>query len=303
MVFSPGAPVQLLDVITLQGMVAHDRGEWFDRLRRELNATSENPALATTVFDSHLCVAEYLLYGPTSYDEVRRLAAELLAQAERAGARRAMAFAVAVAGEAALLAGDLDEARRDLERALELHRASGADTGAAHAMQRLAEVELACGERRAAEGLARRALPLARWSPLSRHLLQRIYGTLIAAAPDPASAAAVVDEAAEALDEPSACPFCQVMVAVPAAIACAEAGRLDDARHHLDVAVQSATLWHGTSWQAAIAEAKAYLARAEGDGARADELLIDAAVTFAAAGQPLDAERCREASSAVTTRA
>ncbi len=70
----PGAPDRLLDVITLQGMIAHNRGEWFDRLRRELRATSENPQLASTVFDSHLCVAEYLLYGPTPYEEVVALA-------------------------------------------------------------------------------------------------------------------------------------------------------------------------------------------------------------------------------------
>ena len=46
MALAPGAPNRLLDVITLQGMIAHNRGEWFDRLRRELRATSENPQLA-----------------------------------------------------------------------------------------------------------------------------------------------------------------------------------------------------------------------------------------------------------------
>jgi hypothetical protein len=73
--------------------------------------------------------------------------------------------------------------------------------------------------------LLRRALPLARWSPLARHLLQRIYGTLIAAAPDKDAALEVVDEAAGTLDEPFACIFCQVMIAVPASIACVEGGR------------------------------------------------------------------------------
>ena len=80
-----------------------------------------------------------------------------------------------------------------------------ADTGTAHTLQRLAEVELAAGARAEAERLLRRALPLARWSPLARHLLQRIYGTLIAAAPDADAALAVVDEAVERLDEPFAC--------------------------------------------------------------------------------------------------
>ncbi|HEY3005148.1 MAG TPA: transcriptional regulator, partial [Kribbellaceae bacterium] len=134
----PGAPDRMLDVITLQGMIAHNRGEWFDRLRRELRATSENPQLASAVFDSHLCVAEYLLYGPTPYDEVVALAGQLREQAERAGARRGVAFAVTVAGEAALLAGDLDTARGHLNEALARHAEMAADTGTAHTLQRLA---------------------------------------------------------------------------------------------------------------------------------------------------------------------
>ncbi len=292
---APGAPDRLLDVITLQGMIAHSRGEWFDRLRRELRATRDNPQLTTTVFDSHLCVAEYLLYGPTPYDEVVALAHDLRRQAERTGARRAVAFAVTVAGEAALLAGHLDTARRDLTEAVELHRESGGDTGVAHTLQRLAEVELAAGGRAEAERLLRRALPLARWSPLARHLLQRIYGTLIGAAADTDAAMGVVREAVETMDDPTACVFCQVMIAVPAAIACAEAGRLDEARSFLLQAEASASLWNGTSWQAAVDEVRGALARAEGDEDEADRLLARAASLFEAAGQPLDAERCVEA--------
>ena len=295
MALAPGAPDRLLDVITLQGMIAHNRGEWFDRLRRELRATSENPQLAAAVFDSHLCVAEYLLYGPTPYEEVLALTRQLREQAERAGARRGVAFAVTVAGEAALLAGDLDAARADLAEALALHVEMGADTGAAHTLQRLAEVELAAGDRPAAERLLRRALPLARWSPLARHLLQRIYGTLIAAAPDADAALAVVDEAAGALDEPFACMFCQVMIAVPASIACVEGGRPDEARAWLAQAQRSAAAWQGTAWQGAVAEAQAHLVRAEGDDAAAGRLLTGAVELFTIAGQPLDAQRCLDA--------
>jgi DNA-binding winged helix-turn-helix (wHTH) protein/tetratricopeptide (TPR) repeat protein len=295
MALAPGAPNRLLDVITLQGMIAHNRGEWFDRLRRELRATTETPELASAVFDSHLCVAEYLLYGPTPYDEVVALTRQLREQAERTGARRGVAFAVTVSGEAALLAGDLDAARADLAEALALHREMGADTGAAHALQRLAEVELAAGDRAAAERLLRRALPLARWSPLARHLLQRIYGTLISAAPDTDAALSVVDEAAERLDEPFSCIFCQVMIAVPASIACTEGGRLDEARSWLAQAERSASTWQGTAWQGAVAEARAHLVRAEGDRAAADRLLAEAASLFELAGQPLDAQRCLDA--------
>jgi len=295
MALAPGAPDRLLSVITLQGMIAHNRGQWSDRLRRELRATSENPGLAATVFDSHLCVAEYLLYGPTPYDEVVALADGLREQAERAGARRGVAFAVVVAGEAALLAGDLDLARARLAEAVDLHVALGADTGTAHTLQRLAEVELAAGNRLAAERLLGRALVLARWSPLSRHLLQRVYGTLIAAAPDPTAALAVVDEAVAAMDAKVSCLFCQVMIAVPAAVACVEGGRMDEARDWLAQAERSAAAWQGTAWQGAVAEARAHLARAEGDDAGADRLLASAADLFSIAGQPIDVQRCLEA--------
>jgi hypothetical protein len=85
------------------------------------------------------------------------------------------------------------------------------------------------------------------------------------------------------------------MLAVPAVIACADVGDVDRARHHLQVAEQSAPLWEGTSWQAALLEARAHLADAEGDTTAASGLLVDAAALFEAAGQPLDAARCQTA--------
>jgi tetratricopeptide (TPR) repeat protein len=294
----PGAPARLLDAITLQGMVAHSRGQWHDRLFRELRHADRLPEVAATVFDCHVCVAEYLLYGPTPYTEVVELATRLRLEAERLGAQRAVAFAVCVCGEAELLAGRLDEARVLLQHSVELHRHLAADTGLAHSLQRLAEVHLADAEPARAERLAREALALARWSPLSHHLLQRIYGTLIAAALDPAHASAVVDEATQVLDATASCEFCLVMFAAPAAIACAEAGRLQDAERHLHLAETSASLWQGTAWQGAVREAGASLQRARGEAGAADRLLHEAAEAFDLAGQPLDAERCRDAISA-----
>jgi DNA-binding winged helix-turn-helix (wHTH) protein/tetratricopeptide (TPR) repeat protein len=292
---APGAPAAMLDVIALQGMIAHSRGEWFDRLRRELRFAADSRELASTVFDSHVCVAQYLLYGPSDLGELIELATELRAAAEESGSRPAAGFALTLEGEARMLRGDLEAARDALVRSVELHAAIGADTGHAHALQRLAEVELALGERASAERRLRQALALARWSPLSWHLLQRNYGTLIAAAPDPESAAAVVDEAAAVLDGPHACVLCQVMVSVPAAIALAEVGRLDDARRHLDDAAQCAARWDGPAWAAAVDEAAAVVARCSGDPHAARALLERALVGFEAAGQPLDAGRCREA--------
>jgi hypothetical protein len=61
------------------------------------------------------------------------------------------------------------------------------------------------------------------------------------------------------------------------------------------MAERSATLWEGTAWQAAILEALAHIARAEGDSPRSRELLRGATNLFEAAGHPLDAARCSHA--------
>ena len=154
----------LMDLVSLQGMIAHQRGELFERFRMELRRTQGKQRLVTALFDAHLCVAEYLLYGPVPYAEVIEETEELRRRAAHAGALRGVAFATALIGEAALLMGDLDRAERELVEAVDLHRDIDASAGEAHGLQRLAEVRLAQGDRAEAQRLLQRALPLARWS-------------------------------------------------------------------------------------------------------------------------------------------
>jgi tetratricopeptide (TPR) repeat protein len=284
---------QVLELVALQGLLAHQRGEWFDRLNVELRRTRDLPDVATALFDGYLCPAEFMLYGATPYAEVIELCRSLRATAQRAGALRAVAFATEVIGEAALLSGDLELAERELQQAIELHHDIAATSGEAAALQRLAEVHVVRGEYDEANRLLRQALPLARWSAIALHLLQRIFGTMITAAPDPASARAVVDHAEATLGTDDACYFCDITLAIPAAIACANVGDLVAARRHLGVAERSAKLWEGTAWEAATAEARAHVAAASEELDEARRLISVAADGFTTAGQPLDAERCR----------
>ena len=293
---SPDDQWHYVDLLGLQGLIAHQRGEWFERFRMELRRPQGSSGLATAVFDAHLCVAEYLLYGPIPYAEVIELAEDLRRRAEHFGALRGVAFATALIGEAALLMGDLDRAERELQEALDLHRDSAAPAGEAHSLQRLAEVRLAQGDRPEATRLLQQALPLARWSVVSMHLLQRIYGQLVTAAPDPVTARAMVDRGVATMGATDSCPYCDVMFAVPAAIACAAVGDIADAHRHLATAMTCAQRWEGSAWQAAVLEANAHVVRAEGDPAGAEQLLTQAAALFEAAGQPLDALRCRQSS-------
>ena len=284
---------QRLDLLTLQALVSHHRGELFSRLRVELRRAQDTPALASTLFDPHLCVAEYLLYGTTPYTEVKTLAQALRETARRTGVLRAEAFATALLGEAALLAGEIAEAERELGDAVDLHREIGAQAGEASSLQRLAELRLLQGDREEADRLLRQALPRARWSVVANHLLQHIYETMILAAPDPQAARAVVDQAVDTMGTEDSCAFCVIMFAVPAAIACADVGDLEDAHSYLAIAERSSELWEGTSWQGALLEARAHLARAVQDPGREAVLLDQAAALFEQAGQPLDAARCR----------
>jgi DNA-binding SARP family transcriptional activator/tetratricopeptide (TPR) repeat protein len=291
---------QLVDLISLQGLIAHQRGEWFERFRLELRRTQGKQRMTTALFDAHLCVAEYMLYGPVPYPEVIAETEELRTRATRAGALRGVAFATALIGEAALLMGDLDRAERELLDAVDLHRDVDASAGEAHSLQRLAEVRLARGDRAGAAELLDRALPLGRFSVIALHLVQRVYGSMIQAAPDPVTARAVVDRAEATLGENDRCPFCDIMLAVPATIACARVGDLAEARRHLATAEDSAARWEGTAWTAATLEARAHVIAAEGDGRKAADLSTRAALLFRQAGQPLDAARCELAATGVS---
>jgi DNA-binding SARP family transcriptional activator/tetratricopeptide (TPR) repeat protein len=292
---SPDDPWHLVDLVNLQGLIAHQRGEWFERFRLELRRTQGKQRLAAVLFDAHLCVAEYVLYGPVPYAEVIQQAEELRRSAADAGALRGVAFATALAGEAALLMDDLERAEPDLLEAVDLHREVDAAAGEAHCLQRLAEVHLARGDREGARQLLQKGLPLARWSLISMHLMQRIYGTMIEAAEDAAEARAVVDMAEATIGETDRCPFCAVMLAVPAAIACANVGDLEAARRYLAIAEESAARWEGTAWSAAVEEARGHLAAAEARPAESADLFDRAADLFAMAGHRRAADRCRAA--------
>jgi hypothetical protein len=143
--------------------------------------------------------------------------------------------------------------------------------------------------------LLQQALPFARVSMAAKHLLQRIFGTMIIAAADPLEARAIVDRAESALGRDDACSFCSIMLSVPASIACVRAGDLANARRHLEIAELSAQLWQGTSWEAGISEAQAMVAAATGDLVTARIRIESAVEQFRRAGQPLDTERCRKA--------
>jgi DNA-binding SARP family transcriptional activator/tetratricopeptide (TPR) repeat protein len=277
-----------------QAAAAHARGELRASVRADLHETHALPKLAVSVFDGQLCITQRLLYGARPYPDVIAFADSLEAEAERLGAVRGRAFAVTIRGEAKLLAGHLDEADADLIAGAELHREIGAATGESFALQRRAEVALHRGLQAEAGALLEEALAVARESDVGFHLLDRIYGTRVAAAVDPEDALAALEDAEAAVRGPvETCPGCRITLAVPAAIAAARAGDLERAAQWGQAAEFLATVvMRLPAWYAALDEVKGHRAQASGDPVAACHHFRTAAAGFTASGQPLDEARC-----------
>jgi DNA-binding SARP family transcriptional activator len=278
------------------GLVAAARGRWRELFRSEfVQSMRRTPALAPFVFDAHLCLAEFSLHGVEGSEEMAPFARELLIVAEQAGSVQGQALALLLLGEVELLSGRLEQAQEHLGRAAELHEQASAPSGQALSMQRMAEVAIARGQRWRASRLLQPALRLAESSSLAPHLLVRVHGAIVRAAPDPPRSVAAVQRADAALANRDLCPPCSMGFRVAATVALARAGDLQQARARLEGAERIAGMWQGGPWLAAVWEARGVLRRAEGDHAQATALFKEAADQFARARWPVDEARCRAA--------
>lgn len=299
-----GSLRDFVDATMVLAMVAHERGVWPQRLSLDLLDAQIRPDLAAVVMDAHLCIAESYLYGGVPYPEIIRFAEDLRREAVAAASPRAEAFATTLLGEAHLLMGDTEAATPYLRSAVDQYRRVGHLCGEALSLQRLAQALLAEGRPGEAQTALGEALMAARGSPVgTRHLLDRVHGTAIRSAPDPETALAAVDEAARAVRGPfESCPPCSINLMVPAAIACADAGDLARAGAYLAGSEQVAGAFYPTGgWLAALDEARAHVALADGDVAGAGRLLTSAMDAFEHLGQRLDARRCRADLDALVT--
>ena len=288
---------ELVEAVMAQGLVAHSRGGFLELAQADLLKPELVPALATIVHEGHLCVTEGYLSSGRPYEDVARFARELRAAGERSGARRAVAFATCLLGETELLTGALASAAHLLDEAAQMSLSLGAKGAAALARQRRAETALAAGDLAGAKSSLAEALALARETPFGqRHLLLRIYGTRIQAERTPTQALAVVDEAAVGIVGPGeSCNACLITFVVPAAIACARGGQRARAESQLALAEQTVQFfWPKGPWQAALSEIRGELAMAAGAWEAATAHFGQAGALYRAAGQRLDAERCRQ---------
>ena len=292
-------PRELGEASGLLGMVAHARSAWPAVFREEfLQAVGWTPDLAESVFDAHLCLAEFSLIGAVEPEEIAAYARDLLAIAEGHDSIPGRALAHLILGESELIAGDVDRAEADLSLAAELHGRAGATSGRALALERLAGAATARGRRARARRLLADAQALALQAPLVSHLLVRIYGTRVQAAANTAAAAETARQAREDLGGRDVCTPCSIGYLVASATAFARSGSTEEAATGLDQAERVAGMWQGGPWLAAVWEARAELRLASGEQSQAAALFQEAADLFARHGHRPAESRCRAAAAA-----
>jgi DNA-binding SARP family transcriptional activator/tetratricopeptide (TPR) repeat protein len=291
-----GLGQELGEASGLLGMVAHSRGAWRDLFRQEfLQTLEEAPALASHVFDAHLCLAEFSLCGPEGPDDMAKFATELLDVAERRASPHGTAVASLLLGECELLSGRLDLAEPRLSRAADLHAEAEAPAGQALALERLAEAALGRGERSRASRLLREARPLAMRSELKTHLLVRVSGAEVQLALSGGGGIDAVKQAESELAAEEPCEPCSMPFLLASTIACAREGEAGEAERFLDHADRVASMWQGGPWLAGVWEARAELRLAGSEPVQAAALFREAAELFGRSGHSLSEERCHAA--------
>jgi DNA-binding SARP family transcriptional activator len=286
-----GLALEARTAVQIQTMVAHSSGEWPAALRLGLDESLRAPDLADTLFDGHLCVAEYVLTSGEPHPRIRAVGEELHARAVRSGARRAQAFAATLLGEVSLIAGRTEQADQLLREAVRVSREISAVSAEALASIRLGEAARARGELTEGDALLVDALVISRWSPLSGHLQPLAYAALLRATDDAELCRERLDDAEAQLRGDLLCAYCGHAFRVAAAIAAARAGQLDRAETALSAAEATAALWKGGPWPAALEEVHGELANARGQRDEALERLRVASETFAEQGWRLDSGR------------
>ena len=292
-----GLPHEVGDASTLLALVASRTGRWPEVFRAEFTAAlALGDELGVATYDANLCFAEYHVSASAPVLDSHAYATDLLTLADVAESAAGRGMAQLLLGEALLLAGAFDRARRQLTEAVDTNRAAQAMSGVCVCLERLAQAEIALSRPRQAAVTIARAHAIARTSPMRSHLLVRVLGVAITTPTDPGRALLALTRAERELAGASrVCEPCAMHYHVQAARISAQAGEVYRAHQHLGDADRIAGLWQNAPWTAAVWEARAAVRKAEGHPGQAAALLHEAAAAYAQAGRPADEQRCRAA--------
>ena len=134
---------ELGEASTLLAFIALARGTWQETFRNEfVRAIKQDATLAMSVFDAHLCFAEFYMYGPDGHESAEQYTRDLLKLAIPADFTAGEGLTRLLLGEIFMVVGRVDEAEEELGRAADLYRACACLSGQSIALERLVEAEI-----------------------------------------------------------------------------------------------------------------------------------------------------------------
>jgi DNA-binding SARP family transcriptional activator/predicted ATPase len=300
------APDALARAYEILALAAHSLGKWQEGLDFE----EQRSALAganidfTVAFDAHLCLWEYYLYGDKAYKEVKRTVDQMLQQAQRMGALRAIAVCQSVNGALDYQVGHWPEAEAALRASIQLNRQLGTASGEAVASQRLGDLLTIRGQLEESRSILEEGVIAAERAHLRSHCQTRIYAALARnrlAAGDLTAADQSLALGLTASEAHGHCGTCESLL-LPVAVSIRVAqGNLTSAETfagHLD---KAATRYGSRIWLALATQARGKLAAARGEIEAAVDCFKEAQAGFQAAGNEVEVTQCQEALARLST--
>ena len=280
-------------------LAAHSLGEW----QQGLDFEAQRSALAgpdldvTGLFDMHLCLWEYHLYGDKPYAEVKQTVETTLQQARRMGAVRAIALCQCFGGALEYQAGHWQQAEAALRESIQLYRQIGAAVGEA-LVQR--------GERRGQldEGMStlETGVVAAERADLRAHCLTRLYATMTRnrlMAGDVTAGERALALGLGTSEQHGHCSTCDSLL-LPAAVSVRIAqGDLDAAGVFMRQLEQASARYGSGLWRAMARQARGEYLAACGSLSDALTSYAEAQAGFQAAGYDYEVARCLFQSAAI----
>jgi DNA-binding SARP family transcriptional activator len=299
-----GDSLSLARAYEMLALAYHALGEWqrgldFEQQRSLLTSFERD---VTEVFDIHLCLWEYRLYGDHDYDQVKQAVTATLAQAQRMGAARAVALCHCFAGALEFQSGHWASAEASLRTAIGLYRQIGAAFGESLSCQRLGALLTAKGSIEEGLAILQEGLAAAERALLRAHCLTRVNASLVRnrlAAGDLMAADQALTVGLAMSERHGNCSTCYALL-LPAAISLRVAqGDLAGALRFCRQLDQAAAKFASQMWVAMARQAHGELGAARGELEDALNAFAEALTGFRSAGNEYEAARCLAALAAI----
>jgi DNA-binding SARP family transcriptional activator len=283
-------------------LACHSLGAWQEGHAHETErqALADGSLDVDQAFDVHLCLWEYHLYGDQQAIAIRTAVDQMLAQAQRMKAPRAIALCENFAGTVDFLAGRWDEAERQLRGSIQGFRLVGSASGEALSLQRLAVLLTAKGELDEARRLLDEGIVVGERAAMRSHCLTRLYASLarnrLAAGDHEGAQASLAEGLAEAARHGN-CSTCSSLLLPEAVRVELATGNVRGAEAHARELADVARRFESRAWTAMAEMARGRVAAARGERTRAEEALERARRAYEDIGSRYEAARCALAQS------